>query len=55
MSDKQKDKKENEDEEITYPVKVKRVLWDKFKDTIPRTKNLNEAIVELIENEVNKK
>jgi len=43
-----------ENEEITYPIKVNKGLWDKFKDTIPRTKNLNEAIVELIEKEVKK-
>ena len=44
-----------ENEEITYPIKVKKELWDKFKDSIPRTKNLNESIVELIEKEVKKK
>jgi len=44
----------NKEEEITYPIKVKRNLWDKFKDTIPRTKNLNEVLVGLIEKEVRK-
>lgn len=30
-------------------------LWKKFKDRVPRTVTLNEAVVELIEKEVKKK
>lgn len=37
---------------ITYPIKVEENLWNKFKDIIPRTKNLTEAIIELIEEKI---
>lgn len=36
-------------------LEIEKDLWDRFKDAIPRTKTLNDAIVELIEKEVNKK
>ena len=40
---------------ITYPIIIETNLWDKFKDTIPRSVNLNDAIIELIEKEVKRK
>ena len=43
-----------ESEYITYPLKVQRVLWGKFKDVIPRSKNLNAAVIELIEEKIKK-
>ena len=39
-------------EDITYPIKIKKELWKEFKDTIPRTENINDTIVELIKKEV---
>lgn len=33
-------------------IEIEKELWDKFKDAIPRTITLNDAIVELIEKEV---
>ena len=36
-------------------LEVDEVLWKKFKVMIPRTIKLNDAIVKLIEKEVNKK
>lgn len=46
---------DDENIEITYPLKIKNGLWKKFKDSIPRSKTLNIALIELIEREVNKK
>jgi len=39
-------------EEVTYPLKINKKIWEKFKEKVPRTKNLNEALIELIEKEV---
>ncbi len=39
-------------EEITYPIKIEKELWDKFKNKIPRSITLNEAIINLIKKEV---
>ena len=36
-------------------IEVEKELWDKFKSITPRTKTLNQAIIELIEKEVKKK
>ena len=33
----------------TYPLEVEDDLWEEWKDQIPRSKTLNEALVELIE------
>ncbi len=43
-----------EDREIAYTLRVKKSIWEKFKDITPRSKNLNTAINELIEKEVKK-
>ena len=42
-------------EEITYPLRIRRDLWERFKALVPRTKTLNEALVELIEREVERR
>ena len=39
----------------TYPIKVDDELWEQFINTIPRKKDINTAIVELLEKEVKKK
>lgn len=36
-------------------LEIDKELWDTFKSLTPRTKALNDAVVELIEKEVNKK
>jgi len=35
-------------------LEIDKVTWDKFKDTIPRTTTLNEAIIQLIAKKVGK-
>jgi len=47
--------KEETQNTITYPIIIDTKLWDSFKDTIPRSINLNEAIIELIKKEVKRK
>ena len=44
-------------EQLIKPItlEIEKNLWDKFKEMIPRTKTLNDAIIELIEREVKKK
>ena len=39
---------------ITYPLNIDEELWGKFKDLVPRTKKLNDALVELVEEHVRK-
>jgi len=36
-------------------LRIESSIWEKFKEQIPRTKTLNEALVELIKKEVKKK
>jgi hypothetical protein len=36
-------------------IEIEKELWEKFKDKIPRSKKLNDAVVELIKKEVEKK
>jgi len=36
-------------------IELDKSLWEKFKRIIPRTKTLNDAVVELIEKEVKEK
>ena len=38
--------------EIQYPLKIDEELWKRFKETVPRTKTMNEALVELIKEKV---
>lgn len=40
---------------LVFPLVIENVLWEKFKEKIPRTITLNDAIVELIAREVKKK
>ena len=50
------DKKDKKDkEEIITPItlRIQRKLWEQFKDKTPRSKKLNDAVVELIEKAVN--
>ena len=35
-------------------LKIDKDLWKKFKEKVPRTKTLNEAIIELIKKETDK-
>lgn len=45
-----------EKEKISFLMKnIPLSLWNKFKDKIPRSKTINDAILELIAKEVNKK
>ena len=37
---------------ITYPLIIDKELWNKFKNLVPRTKTLNDALVELVEEKV---
>jgi len=37
---------------ITYPIKVKRRKWKKFKESIPRSITPNEKINEFIDNHI---
>lgn len=41
-------------ETITYPLIIDKELWIRFKDMVPRTKTLNDALVELVEERVKK-
>jgi hypothetical protein len=36
----------------TYPLEIDEELWDEWKDDVPRSKNLNDALVELVEADV---
>jgi hypothetical protein len=36
-------------------VNIEKELWNKFKDNVPRSITLNEAVVNLIQKEVDKK
>ena len=45
----------NNKEEVTYPLKINKLIWKRFKDKIPRTENLNDYLVRLIEKEAEKK
>lgn len=35
-------------------LEIEKEIWDKFKEQTPRTKTLNEAVVELIKKEITK-
>ena len=37
---------------ITYPLVVKKNLWRKFLDTLPKSRTINESLNEIIEREV---
>ena len=37
---------------VTYPLNIEEDLWNRFKDLVPRTKKLNDALVELVEEHV---
>ncbi|MHC1566412.1 MAG: hypothetical protein ACXQT5_01805 [Candidatus Syntropharchaeia archaeon] len=39
-------------DEIQYPLKVKKELWERFKEIVPKTKTMNEALVELIKEKI---
>ena len=39
-------------DEIQYPLKIDEKLWERFKETVPRTKTMNEALIELIREKV---
>lgn len=42
--------------EITsYPMMIKRELWEAWKKTIPRDISLNEALIKLVERDVEEK
>ena len=45
---------ENE-ETKTYPFEVEKELWEEWKDTIPRSQNLDDALRELIEADLESK
>lgn len=36
----------------TYPLEVEPDLWEKYRNTVPRSQNLDEPILEFIENRV---
>lgn len=36
----------------SYPIEVDSDLWEEYKDTVPRSKNLEDPIVEFIEKRV---
>lgn len=36
----------------TYPLEVDETLWDKYKDTVPRSQNLDDPILEFIRGRV---
>jgi len=36
-------------------LEIEKDLWEKFKEITPRTITLNEAVIELIKKEINKK
>ena len=42
----------NKEEIVTYPIKIKRGIWEEWKKQVPREMNLNEAIVGLIERDI---
>lgn len=37
---------------ITYPLIIEEDLWIQFKNLVPRTKKLNDALVELVKKRV---
>jgi len=37
-----------DEEEITYPIKISKKLWDEFKAKVPKTFTMNEAVIEAI-------
>lgn len=39
-------------ETVTYPLIIDKELWNRFKDLVPRTKTLNDALIELVEERV---
>jgi len=39
----------------SYPIMIKRDLWEAWKKTIPRDINLNEALVKLVERDLEEK
>ncbi len=39
-------------ETIQYPLIIDKKVWNKFKNLVPRTKTLNDALVELVEEKV---
>ncbi len=39
-------------ETITYPLIIDKELWERFKILVPRTKKLNDALIELVEERV---
>jgi len=40
---------------IKYPIDINSETWEKFKNKIPRSKTINEFLVEMIEEEIKKK
>jgi hypothetical protein len=44
-----------EQDTITYPIIIETKLWEEFKDKVPRSINLNDALVDLIKQEVKRK
>lgn len=36
----------------TYPLEVEDGLWEQYKDTVPRSQNLDDPILDFIENRV---
>ena len=36
-------------------LEIEKELWEKFKEKVPRTKSLNDAVVELIKEEIKRK
>jgi len=38
--------------EIQYPLRVDEELWKKFKEMVPKTKTMNEALIEMIREKV---
>ena len=39
---------------VTYPLNINEDLWNRFKDLVPRTKTLNDALIELVEERIAK-
>lgn len=39
----------------TFLLEIPKEIWEKWKDTVPRSISLNKALIELLEKEGNKK
>lgn len=49
----QKEEKVSDDnDKITFPIKINKNIWEKFKSLIPHSENLNDAVVKLIEEKI---